>query len=809
MISNSYIDRLAKIESGNDPLARNPKSSAKGRFQFIDSTARQYGIDAKFGTPEYESQETIAVKRFTTDNYNYLNKELGRRPSNGELYLAHQQGAGGATKLLLNPDAKAVDILGKDQVINNGGNENMTAREFSAKWTDKFKDLDNNPPEGQKIEYPREVLIDVLKKRGVDTSAYDAPIESAKATREIGRDELINTLKKRNQYHLYTQSLKQKNIDNIEQELTVLKNQKEKGLGTRIYEMALGREKNIQDVRLKAEQAGIKYASILPNLGEGIAFLGDVSFELVKTGAETVSPQFVDFVGETVTAVVSSIANTPPAQMATEKYAKFKEEHFLIAENIEGGLSSAVFFFPVAKGGEKVIDSGSKAIDAIPQSVQYQIEKLGNLSRPSLQIDYTDRAIKRLLKTSNRTYEELLDTLRSADTLTIADIAGDEIQGLTRSIGKMKGAKNLIHGTLTERAEGAVLRVSEQLSKNFSSIESYFGTLEEMAKARNAAARPLYKKAYLEAPEILDLRINKYLQDKRVIDAINEAKAKYGLRLEAPNNSLEALDGAKKVLFDLESQAKIQGAKGLSNSYKDLRQGLVEVLDASSPTYAQARKVYEHPSKMIDAQQAGFNFSSVLPEKLKIDLGKMSPDEIEAFRIGVRASLQRTVSNINDGSDPARRIFGNSNKREQLEAIFPDQYDEFSKAMKDEMITFKTRNAILGGSRTDYNIAEDGAFIDAIADSARRGLIASSIDKAADLTVNAVKKRYIGITDKNAEDVARILLDREKGIEALQKLIKQQSNMEQKAIINNFAKNHGLVIMFNKTTKPDIGYEEK
>jgi len=142
MFNPAYLDKLAQVESGNNPLAQNVKSSAKGRYQFIDSTAKQYGITAEFGTPEYAQQETEAVKKFTEDNYKTLRDKLGRDPSHGELYLAHQQGADGAVKILSQKDQRAVDVLGKEEVLNNGGNENITAEEFARKWTSKFDDID-------------------------------------------------------------------------------------------------------------------------------------------------------------------------------------------------------------------------------------------------------------------------------------------------------------------------------------------------------------------------------------------------------------------------------------------------------------------------------------------------------------------------------------------------------------------------------------------------------------------------------------------------------------------------------------------
>jgi hypothetical protein len=144
-----YFAKLAQVESGGNPLARNPNSSAKGMFQFVDSTAKQYGITAPFGTPEYAKQEIEAVQKFTMDNKAQLAKALGREPTQGELYLAHQQGAGGAAKILTNPSARAIDLVGNEAITLNAGDPNMTAGEFAQQWTGKFGDA---PQEPEKIE---------------------------------------------------------------------------------------------------------------------------------------------------------------------------------------------------------------------------------------------------------------------------------------------------------------------------------------------------------------------------------------------------------------------------------------------------------------------------------------------------------------------------------------------------------------------------------------------------------------------------------------------------------------------------------
>ncbi len=118
--------KIAQIESRLNPNAKNPNSSASGVFQFINSTGRQYGLKNPFDP----LANIDAGIRLAQDNRAALVKILGREPTPGELYLAHQQGAGGAQKLLSNPYAPAASLVGNEAVRLNGGQPGMTASQF-------------------------------------------------------------------------------------------------------------------------------------------------------------------------------------------------------------------------------------------------------------------------------------------------------------------------------------------------------------------------------------------------------------------------------------------------------------------------------------------------------------------------------------------------------------------------------------------------------------------------------------------------------------------------------------------------------
>jgi hypothetical protein len=126
--------RIGQIESNLDPNAANSRSTAKGLFQFVDRTRAQYGNFDPFNA----EANADAGARLASDNARALRNGLGRDPTGGELYLAHQQGSGGALKLLLNPDADAASLVGARSVMLNGGRAGMKANDFANLWVNKF-----------------------------------------------------------------------------------------------------------------------------------------------------------------------------------------------------------------------------------------------------------------------------------------------------------------------------------------------------------------------------------------------------------------------------------------------------------------------------------------------------------------------------------------------------------------------------------------------------------------------------------------------------------------------------------------------
>ncbi len=64
--------QFAGIESSFNPSARNPNSSAGGLFQFVDGTAKQYGLRDRFDP----AQASNAAARLMRDNRDHLRNTL-------------------------------------------------------------------------------------------------------------------------------------------------------------------------------------------------------------------------------------------------------------------------------------------------------------------------------------------------------------------------------------------------------------------------------------------------------------------------------------------------------------------------------------------------------------------------------------------------------------------------------------------------------------------------------------------------------------------------------------------------------------
>ena len=140
-IPQNYFAATRGSESGGNPNAKNPNSSASGLYQFTDGTwsdlMKKYpalGLTAD-GRMDPAQQE-LAMQAFTLDNAEIL-KNSGVPISGGSLYAAHFLGAGSAPRVLTAPPETPMTSLVSSAVIKaNPFLADMTAGDF-AQWAAK------------------------------------------------------------------------------------------------------------------------------------------------------------------------------------------------------------------------------------------------------------------------------------------------------------------------------------------------------------------------------------------------------------------------------------------------------------------------------------------------------------------------------------------------------------------------------------------------------------------------------------------------------------------------------------------------
>ena len=170
-VSVDLMKTMMKVESGGDPLAKN-KSGAKGLYQFVPSTAKAYGIVGQ----EFDPKANIdAAARLLRDNQNDL-KARGLDATDFNLYMAHQQGAGGLNSLYKALESGKVTQEMQQNMESNIGIKGITPQRFMSFWQDKFaKEFATTNNNLTPIQEPSKTTAMVEAKKESFTSVNETP----------------------------------------------------------------------------------------------------------------------------------------------------------------------------------------------------------------------------------------------------------------------------------------------------------------------------------------------------------------------------------------------------------------------------------------------------------------------------------------------------------------------------------------------------------------------------------------------------------------------------------------------------------
>jgi len=375
------------------------------------------------------------------------------------------------------------------------------------------------------------------------------------------------------------------------------------------------------------------------------------------------------------------------------------------------------------------------------------------------------------------TAQQMLDLANATPEkpLTIADLGGPRVQGLTGRIARGAdegGAK--LKNFLNERDKGAGQRLGGDVDREIGAGSSYQLT-KAMEASRAAAAKPLYEAAYAHPPINPDemvlpggaqragsigALIARPSFQSAMANAIKLAREEgvspvtLGIDLDAQGVPVftkvptwKTLDYVKRGMDDhIENtwRNKVTGrldldyvGRAANNTRTEFRGALKKL----NEPYARALDAYSGVSTSLDALHAGEDFLKRTPEEIADRIATFGAGDREFYRLGAADTLRTALRKTAFSGDEAKKIINSQYMREQLGPLFESEaaYKRFTDSVTAEGRMFGTRFNALGGSQTAERRAEDTSpEVEAMVHAAR-GVVHAKYGNALGMAAAAAK----------------------------------------------------------------------
>ena len=335
---------------------------------------------------------------------------------------------------------------------------------------------------------------------------------------------------------------------------------------------------------------------------------------------------------------------------------------------------------------------------------------------------------------------------------TIMEFGGKATKQLGETVASYPGARVVAENLAEERKSGAGNRILTDFQQAFNVNKDPMEIADDIIKLRNAAASPLYKKAYEKNALIGGASIDKVMQDPAFIRAyaranqiaqreVNEKGEIIGKKLPDLKESgnvfdLETINYIKRGIDD-EIFVSKNPAAGLGKdeikSLGNLRKVFIDNVDAQAPTeYKQARQAFAGPTQVYDAIENGRGFFDLDARTLKKTYDALGASEKDGFAIGAYDAIRTKIQSGADGIDQIKRTFGSPEKRDQIKVLIGDDaFKNLEIQLGREKAIRSTDIQITGGSPTQRRTEAAKEFegsTELVPQMAEKGLVKGGID---------------------------------------------------------------------------------
>ena len=365
--------------------------------------------------------------------------------------------------------------------------------------------------------------------------------------------------------------------------------------------------------------------------------------------------------------------------------------------------------------------------------------------------------------------QQALDELRriGVPNPVIADL-GKSLNDLAYSAyavqSSAKGTtKEFLENRLIDQPNDMVRGLVEKagLAKNVNGFEY----LEALTANQSRLASQAYPEAYSKAINAVPFRkfIDRDVFTKAYEEAVKRADV-YGQKLpdlasirnaqSVPTDVLHQIKMGLDRIVDAETDNITKKISGYGSDVAKVKNEFNDLIKSLNPEYKKANAEFADAERIKNAFKMGEDYQKLNPAEAASKLKKLTPDEKEAFRLGVMADVNERLGNFK-GGDFTKQIFKSENQKLLLRNAFPDQasYNEFSQYVKGLNRQAETKQRVLGGSRTDENkaVREESSLLGSLAQASASGDLVSLLRSG----VSALQSRAKGISSESSEALQR------------------------------------------------------
>jgi hypothetical protein len=331
-------------------------------------------------------------------------------------------------------------------------------------------------------------------------------------------------------------------------------------------------------------------------------------------------------------------------------------------------------------------------------------------------------AISEALKTDKTTVEQLKNRLSNAgESATIADIVGEEVKSLGKSLTEQKGtSKQLATAVFDTRQAKQADRIYETGKKLTGGVgKSALENFDTITERQRTAAQPLYDKAYEKnipidkIRHLLDRPLMKKAMNKASDILENETGTKVDVNQFFDKNTVavntKVLDYIKRGFDDVITKGKtpLGGQTNETRIANNLKNQLLDIVDIENPDFGKARSIWADDQATKQALELGQSFLKGDKDLTSAIVTKYTPSEKEMFVEGVLSKFKEMLGTSREGINKASQIL-TPNKLQALKPAFPDEqtFKEFEKTLRFEDKIARTRFSILGKHQSPESLSE-------------------------------------------------------------------------------------------------------